>query len=140
MSLINQCEELFLGEFYGLEYEQIEDYMKKNRDTILFLCKHKESLNKEIEEIIGKSIIKKVRESYYPRLLRNVNLDSLKNPEYFVYALQKNSFTFDELRKINLGNDNWKNAIMKKYQKPNILKHLREKFLNISEDSNQLNL
>lgn len=130
MSLMDKFEEVFLEEFNKLEYIEIENYVKENNKEILFLCSHDVSFNEKIEEALGKSIIKKVQESYYTKLSRGCNPESLGYSEYLAYALQENSFSSDELRKINLGNDCWRNALIRKYSEKNLLKNLREKLLH----------
>jgi hypothetical protein len=129
MSLIDRLEEDFLEEFSEVNLDGVASYIKENYDALIFLCKFKEEVKKEIEEILGKKIIKKVQENYYPKLLRGDNKEFLPHPEYLAYALQENIFSFDELRKINLGNDSWKKDFIRKYSKENILKNFREKLL-----------
>lgn len=127
MLLIDRFQEIFLEEFPKMNLDNIENYVKENRREILFLCNSEEEINRKIEEILGEFIIKKVRENYYPRLFRGCSINSLPCPEYLAYALQENVFSFDELHRINLGNDCWRNEFIKKYSKEDLLKNLREK-------------
>ena len=129
MSLIDKFEEVFLEEFSKLNMSNLDNYVRENNKAIIFLCSFNDGLNKKIEKALGEFIIKKVQENYYLRLLRGCNPESLDYPEYLVYALQENSFSSDELRKINLGIDSWRIAFIRKYSKENLLKNLREKLL-----------
>ena len=129
MPLINRFEEDFLEEFSELNLDNVNNYMRENNKAIIFLCGFSESINEKIEKILGKFIIKKVRENYYPRLLRGCDSESLEHPEYLVYALQENRFSSDELRKINLETDSWRIAFISKYSEKNLLKNAREKLL-----------
>ncbi len=122
MPLIDEFERIFFEEFINLSLDNVEDYVRKNKKEIIFLCDSREGINKKIEEMLGEFIIKKVRENYYPRLLRGCSQIALPNPEYLAYALQENEFSFDELHKINLGEDSWKNDCIRKYSKENLLK------------------
>jgi hypothetical protein len=133
MGLIDRLEEIFLEEFNGLDIDNVDKYMKENSDTILFLRKFKRDVDKKIEEALGDKIIKKVKENYYPKLFRGCSTNALAHPEYFAYALEKNIFSFNELYKINLGKDSWKNAFIIKYSKENLLKNFREELLHLFE-------
>ena len=127
MPLIDKLEEIFLEDFSKLNLDSVDNYARENRETIIFLCNLKEEVKKEIEKMLGEKIIKKVQENYYPKLFRGCSSEYLPYPEYFAYALQENAFSFDELQKINLGKDSWKNDFIRKYSKENLLKNLREK-------------
>jgi len=134
MSLRDTLEEAFLEEFSGLNLDSVDNYARENKKEIAFLCDSDYSLNEKIEKLLGDKIIKKVQEDYYPKLLRGRSPASLEYPKYFAYTLQENSFPFDELRKINLGDDFWKNDVIKRYSDGKLLKHVREKLLDISEE------
>ncbi len=122
MSLIDKFKEVFLEEFSEVDLDNVDDYARKNNKEITFLCDSDSSFSEKIEKTLGEKIIKKVQENYYPKLFRGCSLDSLPYPEYLAYTLQENVFSFDELYKINLGNDSWKNDVIKKYSKENLLK------------------
>lgn len=127
MPLIDAWENDFFEEFTKLNLDNIGDYVRKNRKELIFLCESIEGLDKKIEEMLGEFIIKKARENYYPKLFRGCSQDSLPHPEYLAYALRENAFSSDELRKINLGNDSWRDDFIKKYSKENLLRNFREK-------------
>ncbi|MEK6833445.1 MAG: hypothetical protein AABY32_05335 [Nanoarchaeota archaeon] len=133
MSLIDKFEEAFFEEFSKSDIDNIDNYAKQNHEASLFLFKFKEGFKEKIEEALGEKIINKVRENYYPKLLRGVNSGSLPFPEYLAYALQQNSFSFDELYKINLWNDSWRIDFIIRYSDKNLLKNLREKLLPSSK-------
>lgn len=133
MSLRDTLKEAFLEEFSGLNLDSVDNYVSENRKEIIFLCDSDYSLNEKIEKLLGEKIIKKVQEDYYPKLLRGCTAKSLGYPKYLAYALQENSFSFDELRKINLEKGYWKNDVIKNYSEQNLLKNLWGKLLPSSE-------
>ena len=132
MSLTDTLKEAFLEEFSELNIDNVDNYAKENNKAIIFLCSFNDGFNEKIEKVLGDIIIKNVRENYYPRLFRGRSPESLAYPKYLAYALEKNSFSFDELRRINLENDSWRNNFIKKHLDGNLLKNEREKLLNSS--------
>ncbi|MCX6749843.1 MAG: hypothetical protein NTZ83_00115, partial [Candidatus Pacearchaeota archaeon] len=69
MSLIDKFEEVFIEDFNKLEGTEMEDYIRKNRDAIKFLCDKNSEISEEIEQILRENvIIKEVREKYYEKL------------------------------------------------------------------------
>ncbi|MFH1503141.1 MAG: hypothetical protein ABIE36_00595 [Candidatus Diapherotrites archaeon] len=134
MSLIDEFEEVFFKKFSELNMSNLYNFVEENKKTIIFLCNSDCSFNKKIEKALGEFIIKKeVQENYYPKLLRGRSPESLGYPEYLAYALKENIFSFDQLRKINLDYNSWKNEFIEKYSDRNLLKNFRERLLSFSE-------
>jgi hypothetical protein len=135
MGLIDKWEEDFFEDLDGLDMSNIGNYLKKNREAIIFLSEHKKDINKKIEEKLEEFVIEEALNLGYQRLLKGFDPNSIGHPEYFAYALaldrNKTIFTFDQLHKINLQNDRWKEKFIEKYSKKDLLKNLREKFLDI---------
>lgn len=132
MSLIDKFEDVFLEDFNILKGIEIEDYIRKNRKAIKFLCDDNNEISEFIEEALEKLvIIKEVREKYYEKLTRGSNPEFLAHPEYLAYAFRNNIFLPYELRRINFENDHIRNAFIKKYSDEKLLKNFREKLLGI---------
>jgi len=132
--LIDRLKEIFfeeLDKLYGSSYiEEAENYIKENRKEIVRMCEDDKEFNKELEKELGKFIIHRVKESYYPKLCREQSVLSLAHPEYFAYALQEKSFSSAELRKINLEKQLWQNEIIREFSEENIIKKYKKELLD----------
>lgn len=131
MGLIDKFEETFLKEISGLNMKEVEGYIIANSQDIIYLCSRKPDINGEIEKILGDVIIKEATGNCYQKLSRGLSPESLVYPEYFSYALQENKFSSDELHKINLQNDSWKEDFIIKYAKKDLLKCERERLMGL---------
>ncbi len=137
--LIDTWEEDFLEEFSKCDIDNVDNYVKENREVIIFLHKSKDGFDEKIEKILGEFIIKRVREYHYLRLSRGCSPESFE-PEYLAYALQEQEkkkyfvFSFDELRRINLGDDSSRTAFIRKYSEENLLKkEFQRRFIALFE-------
>lgn len=86
-----------------------------------------DSLDKSLEE----GVINVAKTSYSLVFYHGIRPDHLARPEFFVYAIQKKTFSEKELEKVQFDHGDNLETFCKRYKKDNLLEDLKAELFNV---------
>lgn len=131
MTIDSRFKEIILSEIKNVDINEFENFSKKNSKYIQFAYANEIISDDDIKNSLEFSILKKIQNDYITLIKKkDLDINTLKEPQCFAYALVIKTFSDYELLQTPFYKENIIDDFVHNYFQCNITSRFKERLLN----------